>query len=194
MTRAHPRHLQQHRGYHGQAGVPYAAYEETSYYPHYPTPHLAPSPFISGFGGVPAVNMHEQRGARQTTGLLYSCVKPDDVGRDAGAKHNRQMLGAQNDDEPTTPVDSSLTLPRSAGFGSKQGDMLPEVLGSYNPLNSYQVGLGLGHHQQQPDGYPSVVTGIYESPAGAAQPPLFISDDINLSPEDALMMNLNFGE
>lgn len=196
ITRTHSRHLQQQHGryHHAQSGVPYAGFEDAAYYPLYPTPHLAPSTFGTGLSGVPAVNAQEQRGAIQTTDMLYSCVNPEDIGRDGEIKHNSHMLGAQNDVEPRTPVVSSLTLPRSAEFGSKQRDMIPEVLGSYNPLNSYQAGMSLGHHQQQSDGYPPVVTGIYESPAGGPQPPLFVSDDINLSPEDALLMNLNFGE
>lgn len=193
MTRAHPRHLQQHRGgYHGLPGVPYGGFDEAGYLHPYPTPHLTSSPFMTGFGGVSGLSVQEQGGARQTD-MVYNCCNPDEIRGDGDVKHS-QALGAQNDQDPVTPPDASLEVPRSAGFGSKQREMLPEFLGSYNPLNSYQLGMSLGHHPQQPDGYPPVVTGIYESPAGGPQAPLFVSDDINLSPEDALLMNLSLEE
>lgn len=178
--------------YHGLPGVPYGGFDEAACLPPYPTPHLTPSPFVTQYRDVPAVMVQESGDTRQTD-MIYHCHNTEDVRGGANVKDS-QALGAQNDKDPVTPPDASLEVSHSAGFGSKQREILPELLGSYNPLNNYQVGMSLEQHQQQPDGYPPIVTGIYESPAGGPQAPLFVSDEMDMSPEDALLMNLNFAE
>lgn len=199
MAREHPRHLQ-HQGYHSLLAMPYGGLEERGYsYPQYPAPtHFAPSPFpppppsAGGFGGVPAAT-GQQQGARQTD-IVYNYFNSDDVGRDVHSKRSR-TLGTDNDgNEPVTPPGSTLDSQESADFGSKHREILPEMAASYNPLHSYQVSLDLEQQQQQQQPFPGVVTGVYDPPVGGPQPPIFVEEDINLSPVDALLMNLDFGE
>ncbi|KAJ4397349.1 hypothetical protein N0V93_001574 [Gnomoniopsis smithogilvyi] len=189
MAQANPRHLP-HQGLHGHAGAPYGGFDEPGCYPQYPTPHLAPSPFPPGFGGVPAAAAQVQ-GAPQTE-VIYNGFNSDHVGGDADAKRGRALGTETERNEPLTPPGSELDPPRPMELTDKHGDFLPELTNSYNPLNSYQVGVGFGQHQHPHWGY--TVTGFFDHPAGGPQPALFVNEDIHVSPDDALLMNLNFGE
>lgn len=192
MARGRPRHLQ-HQGHHGPARMPCGGFEETIYYPHYPAPHFAPSPFSPGFGRVPAAIV-QVPGARQTD-IVYNCFNSDDVGRDVDDKRSR-TLGTDGDrNEPVTPPGSTLDPPRSGDFVGKPCELLSEMTGSYNPLNSYQVGVDFAQPQHQRPDYTTLdVAGVYNSPLGWPQPPVFMDQDTNLTPDDALLMNLDFGE
>lgn len=190
-TTGHSRYPQP-QGYHGQGAMAYGGFEDEAYYSRCPAPHLAPSPFPPGLGGVATV-IGQGQCARQAD-MFYHSFDSDDVGRDVQTKRSR-TLGTENDrNEPTTPPGSTLEPPRSADFGGKHREFLPEMTGSYNPLNSYQIGLGI---EQQPQHHVysfTDVTGVFEPPIGTHQPPIFVDQDTNLTQGDALLMNLNFGE
>lgn len=192
IIRANPRHLQ-HQGYQGSAGVPYSGFDEAAYYPHYTTPQLAPSPFAPGFGRVPATIVQGQ-GPSQTD-IVYHGFKLDDVGGDADADRS-QTLGTDIErNEPLTPPGSNLDPLQSMEYGNKHREFVPELTSFHNPLNSYQTSVDFGQHQHLHEGYTSAsVMGIWEAPAGVPQPRLFVDEDVDSSPEDALLMNLNFGE
>ncbi|KAJ4412114.1 hypothetical protein N0V82_008825 [Gnomoniopsis sp. IMI 355080] len=206
----------------GGGGGGSGGFDEGAYYPPYSNagpPHLAPSPFPPGFSGVPAAIVQGQ-GTQQQTDMAHSGnsnnnngFNSDDVGpagRDAADVKCSRVICSDaaataalvERNEPLTPPGSDLEPPRTSmdSFGgssssSKHREYLPELTGFYNPLNSYHMGVDFGQYQHQHSDYTSEsVAGVYKSPAGGPQPPLFVDEDISLSPDGALLMNLNFGE
>ncbi|CAN8101212.1 unnamed protein product [Discula destructiva] len=177
-----------------------------NYHPTYNPPGLLhhaappPPPFtpMPAFGGVPA-----SASARHATELIgYNFFGSDDVGRDVHVKRSRTLATDNEHSEPATPPGSSMDPPRAADdlFGSnKHCGFLPDMGGSYNPLNSYQHSLedmgsnrGGVHGQSQQQSYTLAdVAGIYDPPAGNQQPPVFLEQDLR---ENALLMGLDLME